>query len=405
MISKGTTHNNGAKLAAYMTTGKEGERAELWQLRGFGAANIKDAFRDVQIMAGATRCEQPFFHVQVRNRDGEKLTREQWEYAAGRIEKMLGLTGQPRAIAFHKSERDGHEHMHVAWSRIDQDTLTAKPLPFFKTRLKNISRELEIHFGLEPVTNERKGHIKYAPTRAEDEQARRLGLDIHEVRDTIRSCYERSDCGKSFQAALEHEGFILARGERRDYIVVDGAGGLHALGKRILGDSAAEIRARLSDLPRAELPTVEQARALIQNAERTRQPQTRNATRQRHGNREKEWAGGAARGRAPRPREIRIGNPTIRDRAPSIAAGARTTISGAGATSRALGKALDFAGDAFASLFAPELTPAQKREAERTAAKREAEQAIDLSRYTAEQARHLERERESALSKERERDR
>ena len=31
MIAKGTTHNNGAKLARYMTTGKEGERAELWQ--------------------------------------------------------------------------------------------------------------------------------------------------------------------------------------------------------------------------------------------------------------------------------------------------------------------------------------------------------------------------------------
>ena len=32
MIAKGTTHNNGAKLARYITTGKEGERAELWQL-------------------------------------------------------------------------------------------------------------------------------------------------------------------------------------------------------------------------------------------------------------------------------------------------------------------------------------------------------------------------------------
>jgi hypothetical protein len=52
-----------------------------------------------------------------------------------------------------------------------------KPLPFFKERLKKISRELELHFGLEPVTNHREGPIKFAPTRAEDEQARRLGLD------------------------------------------------------------------------------------------------------------------------------------------------------------------------------------------------------------------------------------
>ena len=81
---------------------------------------------------------------------GETLTRQQWEEAADRIERMLGLTGQPRAIAFHTYERNGDEHMHVAWSRIDQNTLTAIPLPFFKQRLKKISRELELQFGLQP---------------------------------------------------------------------------------------------------------------------------------------------------------------------------------------------------------------------------------------------------------------
>jgi hypothetical protein len=262
MISKGTTHNNGVRLAGYMTTGKEGERAELWQLRGFEATNIKDAFRDVQVMAGATKAEQPFFHVQVRNRDGETLTRQQWEKAADRIEQILGLAGQPRAIAFHTYERNGEEHMHVAWSRIDQDTLTAKPLPFFKDRLKKISRELELHFALEPVANERESNIKYAPTKAQEEQARRLGVEIHEVRNTIRDCWDRSDNGRSFQAALEHEGLTLAQGDRRNFVVIDHAGGIHALGKRILDVTAAQTRERLSDLAREELPTVEDVRAL-----------------------------------------------------------------------------------------------------------------------------------------------
>ncbi len=111
--------------------------------------------------------------------------------------------------------------MHVAWSRIDEDTLTAKPLPFFKERLKKISRELEIEFGLEPVKNERKGPIKYAPTKAQDEQARRLGVDIHEIQNTIRECWDRSDNGRSFQAALEHEGLTLAQGDRRGFVVID----------------------------------------------------------------------------------------------------------------------------------------------------------------------------------------
>src|SRR5580692_4106242 len=144
MIAKGTPHDNGSKLAAYLTHGKDGEKAELWQLRGFGTnTDIKDAFRDVHVMAEATKAKQPFFHVQVRLPEGEQLSRAQWEHCAGRIERMLGLQDQPRAIAFHIERETGAEHMHVAWSRIDAERMRAIPLPFYKERLKTICRELE----------------------------------------------------------------------------------------------------------------------------------------------------------------------------------------------------------------------------------------------------------------------
>lgn len=184
---------------------------------------------------------------------------------------MLGLKDQPRAIACHIDEKTGEEHIHIAWSRIDDQTMTAKALPFFKERLKKLSRELEMHFGITLVPNERDGAIKYAPTRAEDEQARRLGLDAHTVRETIRYCYERSDCGRSFEAALAEEGMVLARGERRDFVVIDQAGGTHALGKRILGVTAAQTRERLSDLPREQLPSVDQAKEFVREQTTTRQ--------------------------------------------------------------------------------------------------------------------------------------
>jgi hypothetical protein len=176
---------------------------------------------------------------------------------------MLGLTGQPRAITSHTYLNNGDQHIHVAWSRIDQEALRAIELPYFGRRLMRISRELEMHFGLEPVTNHRQDNIRFAPTAAEYEQARRLGLDIHEIRSCIRSCYDRSDCGASFRAALEHEGMTLAQGERRDFIVIDQAGGIHALGKRVLDQTAAKIRDRLSDIQREQLPTVDMVRLSI----------------------------------------------------------------------------------------------------------------------------------------------
>lgn len=78
MIAKGTTHDSGGRLARYLVTGKEGERAELWELRGFAAVDIVDAFRSVHVIADGTKCQQPFFHVQVRNPETDRLSRDQW---------------------------------------------------------------------------------------------------------------------------------------------------------------------------------------------------------------------------------------------------------------------------------------------------------------------------------------
>jgi Ti-type conjugative transfer relaxase TraA len=270
MIAKGNAHNDGAKLATYLTSGKDNERATLWQLRGFASDDVREAFRSVHVMAAALpQCKQPFFHVQVRNPEGEHLTREQWDRVADRIEAKLGLTDQPRAIAFHWNRDTGHEHMHLAWSRIDAETMIARPLPFYKLRLKEICRELEIELGLTRVTDQRRS-LAMAPLRHEYEQARRLGIDIHAIRAIIRDCWEQSDNGRSFGAALAQKGLTLARGARRDFIIVDHAGATHALGKRILGHSAEEVRALLDDLDPRKMPTVEEVLAQFGRTSRTR---------------------------------------------------------------------------------------------------------------------------------------
>ena len=216
MIAKGNTHDNGARLARYIVTGKDGEFAELWELHGFALRDITDAFRSVHVMAGKSQCKQPFFHVQVRNPEGETLTRAQWKVAVEKIESSLGLDDQPRAIAVHTDRETGHEHIHIAWSRIDPETLKAKALPFFKLRLKKACRELESALELTPVSSDRRSSAKFAPKRKEEQQAIRLGLAINNVREALRAAFERTDCGRSFQSALADEGLILARGDRRD---------------------------------------------------------------------------------------------------------------------------------------------------------------------------------------------
>lgn len=120
MIAKGNLHNSGARLARYMLRATDGERVELYDLRGFADPDLVQALRSVDATAKAgTRCDKPFFHVQVRNHDDDRpLSRAEWMQVADRIEAANGLSGQPRAIVFHLTAT-GKEHMHIAFSRID----------------------------------------------------------------------------------------------------------------------------------------------------------------------------------------------------------------------------------------------------------------------------------------------
>lgn len=269
MIAKGNLHAHGAKLAAYLTTSSEDEHAELVELRGFASDNIRDAFIDVQMQAAATRATKPFFHAYVRAPEGEGISRELWREFADRLEARLGFDGQPRAVAFHHGP-GGETHMHISWSRIDLASLRVIDPGLYKNKMKELCRAFEKEHGLTQVANERATDNKTrSPNRAEFEQARRLGIDLKVIRNTIQACWQSADSGRGFAAALAEHGFILARGDRRDFVVIDHAGGDHALSKRITGATAAETRARVADIDRAGLPSVDEAKV----AQRAANPQ------------------------------------------------------------------------------------------------------------------------------------
>lgn len=271
MIAKGNLHAHGTKLAAYLTTSSADERAELIELRGFAATSIREAFIDVQMQAAATRAAKPFFHAYVRAPEGEALTREAWQTFADRLEKRLGFEGQPRAVAFHHGA-DGESHMHIAWSRIDLASMTAIDPGLYKNKMKELCRQFELEFGLTQVPNEPAADVKTkAAYRSEFDQARRLGTDLKEIRNTIHACWQSADSGQAFAAALGEHGLMLARGDKRDFVVIDRAGGDHALSKRITGATAAATRARMADIDRANLPSVDDAKAAKRAAPEPRQ--------------------------------------------------------------------------------------------------------------------------------------
>src|SRR5262245_18804598 len=247
-LAKGNPHNSGRRLAKYLMTAKAGERVQLHELRGFADDDLVQAFGLVDDMARGTKAMQPFFHVQMRNHANDRdLTNVEWEWTINQAEGKLGLTDQPRAIIFHVDDQTGARHAHIAWCRIVQDRMKAIDQPFYKERLAEVRIAMEKKFDLTRTRERRDEHEPRSAKRNEFEQSRRLGVDNQAIRQTIRHAYERSDSGQALQHALAEHDLTLARGDRT-FVIIDQAGGIHALNGRLLDDTTKQVRTKLADL-------------------------------------------------------------------------------------------------------------------------------------------------------------
>lgn len=271
MIIKAQSGSNGGRLAAYLLKEHKADRdkAELVDLRGFATNDLSAALKSIDLEAENTRCQKPLYHVSLRPDQGEKLTPEQWQDCINKLEHRLGLDDQARAVVMH--EHQGEQHLHVVWSRIDRENNKAVELIFDHERCTETAREIEREFGLRELTPAHE-RTQEPLTRADYEQARRTGRDpaeIREAKDLIREAWEKSDNGTSFENALHDAGLTLAQGDtaRAPFVVVDEHGKVYGVA-RVVGEKTQATRARLDDLDKELLPTVEEAREYQQEQQR-----------------------------------------------------------------------------------------------------------------------------------------
>jgi hypothetical protein len=268
MIINGGSRRAGAFFATHLMRADHNERVTLAEIRGLAALNVRDAFREMEAVASGTRCQNYFYHANLNPREGEQLTPEQWQQAADTLENSLGLTGQPRFVVEH--EKDGRTHRHVVWSRIDADTMTAISDSLTYRKHEAAAREIEQACGHEPVESvlvqdRQTQRPDRNPQDWEAFRGQESKLDPKAIKAQVTALWQASDSGPAFAAALEQHGYILARGDRRDFCFVDAAGDEHSLARRISGVKAAEIRNRMSDIDATVLPSVEEARELARH--------------------------------------------------------------------------------------------------------------------------------------------
>ena len=270
IIKTAPPHSHVGKLVAHLQRTDDGnEQVRFVGARGVVADDdLRQALAEMKAISRGSRCEKPLYHVAFNAAPGEQLTPAQWEQALGRFEVAMGLEDRQRAVVQHF--KDGRWHTHAVWNRVDPETGLAVSIGRDHFTAKRVARELERELGLTRVADERPEHRKdqQPPERWEAEQARRTKTDAHDVRDRILLSWQLSDNGRTFQHALEGQGLLLARGDERPFVVVDGDGNFYALSGRVLpGERMPGIRAKLKDIEPERLPTVEEAREQLKERE------------------------------------------------------------------------------------------------------------------------------------------
>ncbi|WBQ11223.1 relaxase/mobilization nuclease domain-containing protein [Hyphomonadaceae bacterium ML37] len=257
MILKGSQRGGAKQLALHLMKTEENEHVEIHEVRGFLADDVLGALREAEAISQGTKCRQFLFSVSLNPPQTETVSVKTFENALASIEERTGLSGQPRIVVFH--EKEGRRHCHAVWSRIDPETMTAKPLPYFKNKLQEVSRQqyLENGWRMPPGLIDKRNRDPRNFTLAEWQQAKRAGRNAGEIKSLIQEAWSISDSKGSFAHALKERGFYLAKGDRRGHIAMSFDGEPFSV-PRMLGQKTRDVRARLGD-PK-DLPSIEDAR-------------------------------------------------------------------------------------------------------------------------------------------------
>ena len=239
---------------------QENEHVELVEMNGFAGQSLTAALLEIEGVSKATLAQKPMFSVSFNAPENELVSDEQYFDAFDRVEKKLGLVGQPRAIVAH--EKEGRRHFHVVWSRIDGEKFKAIELPHFKLKCTDISKQLYEMYNW-PMP---QGLIDHKLTQgvnlktAEYMQLKRQDVDPAELRQNCLDAWEISDNMHSFKHALAERNLYLARGDKRGFVVLDHNAKVYSL-SRFSGIKVKELKQKLG-LP-DKLPSVKETEKKI----------------------------------------------------------------------------------------------------------------------------------------------
>jgi hypothetical protein len=260
VILKASQRARYAELAKHLLNGDDNEHVTIHEIRGFVSETLLEALREAYAISRGTRCSKYLFSLSLSPPEYADVPVEDFEAAIEEIEQRLNLVNQPRIIVFH--EKYGRRHCHAVWSRIQAEKMIAVHMSHFKRKLMEVSQLLFLKHGWKLPKGMQKGQKRDSLhlSREEHRQAIRLAEDPQAMKTLFRELWERSDSKQTFAAALQEQGFLLARGDKRGYVALDVKGGIYSL-TRWLDLGTRELKARLG-APES-LPDIGQAKSFL----------------------------------------------------------------------------------------------------------------------------------------------
>lgn len=269
MIPFASQRAEGQDLATHLQNAEDNEYLEVADVRGALADDLHGAFAEWEAQAAAmTKCKNYLYSLSI-NPDHRQapMPRELYDDYLNRVEESLGLAGQPRAVVFHI--KNGREHAHAVWSRVDVQDMKAIHMAFDHEKLMTVTREFAREHDIQLAPGyqrlkERKRQTYRQLSLYEKVQKDESGMTREERQQVITELWQRRDTPASFIQSLEYHGYILAQG-KRPFVLVDIHGQTNSLPK-LIDDRAANTRAIrdfLKDAGKSEnLPTVDEAKVL-----------------------------------------------------------------------------------------------------------------------------------------------
>lgn len=249
----GKSRGNAGQLAAYLLRqGDNDQPPETLEVAGYGPS-LKTALECMEEAGRDSRGEKTLYHAQINPEPGHPVN---WIQAADILAEELGFEGQPRVLVLH--EKKGRQHLHVVFQRYDAERGTLIHDGHNYRKHTRAARRMEREFGHQAISESRSQKPKPIAERNNEERWIKAWAEAKKI---IQEAWEeRSSKGVDFCKGVLEYGYILTKGDRRAFAVIDRHGEEFNPLRALKGVKTADLKRAVGKEAYEELPTITEAR-------------------------------------------------------------------------------------------------------------------------------------------------